>query len=209
MLHLYIFIYLLLVHLLADFVFQPEALVAWKHKSWKGIFVHVFILFVMSLAFFWPIVATINVFGAGVLLANAGLHFLMDKDKIRMEKKGKHHFVQLFFLDQLFHVAVLGVVTYFLAYCLQSDPRTMGKLVGFFGSFLPFAVYVIVAILSTYVYEIVTFQFKREKGKAAASLKFNYQHMFIRLMILSLIFGFALFFSGFDIAKTFLVGAGV
>ncbi len=202
MLYLYLFIYLFLAHLLADFVFQPEGLIAWKLKSWKGIFVHALILFVTMTAFFWPFVADINLLGMGVLLLNSVLHFLMDKDKIRMEKK-EHRYVRLFFLDQSFHVVVLLVLALVLGYLLHSDLYATGQLLNYFSGFLPFALYLIVAVLSTYVYEIVKFQFKRQEiGKNA--IKFNYEHMFVRLMVLSLIFGVTLFLTGFHIAKTLL-----
>lgn len=199
MLQLYIFIYLLLAHLLADFVFQPDSLVAWKHRSWKGIFVHTFILFVTCLVFFWPFVATVNLGGVGILFANTILHFLMDKDKIRMEKRDKRY-VRLFFIDQIFHLVVLMGVAYFIGLSLQNDLFSTGKLLEFFSGFLPFALYLIITVLSTYVYEILKYQFKRQKGEGG--LKFNYEHMFIRLMILSLIFGLTLFITGFRIART-------
>ncbi len=202
MLHLYLFIYLFLAHLLADFVFQPEALVAWKHKSWKGIFVHSLVLFVTGLVFFWPFVATVNLAGVGVLFGNAVLHFAMDAEKIRKERRG-HGYVRLFFLDQSFHIAVLGVLTFVMAYFLQTDLFSMGHLLAFFSGFFPFALYLIVAVLSTYVYEIVKFQFLRNKHQGH-SLKFHYKDMFFRLMVLSLVFGLVLFLAGFNIARTFL-----
>ncbi len=201
MLHLYLFIYLVLAHLLADFVFQPEALVKWKHQSWKGIFVHALILFVTTLVFFWPFLIDVNIWGVLVLLFNAALHFLMDSDKIRMERRHKHY-VKLFFLDQFFHVVVIAVLTFFLAYLLRLDPYALSQVLSFFSSFLPFALYLITAVLSTYVYEIVKFQFSRHKTANNAT-SFNYRRMFIRLMILSLIFGLALVLTGYRIAQTF------
>lgn len=198
---LYLFTYLLLSHLLADFVFQPEALVRWKHKDWKGIFVHALIQFVTSLVFFWPFLVTFNVWGVGMLFVNAALHFMMDRDKIKMEKHDRRY-VRLFFLDQIFHIAVLVAAAMGLAWVLKSDLFSVSELYQFFGNFLPFAIYLIVAVLSTYVYEIVKFQYTRLRG--GTSLKFNYKHMFVRLMVLSLIFGLALFLSGYHIAKTFL-----
>lgn len=201
MLHFFIFTYFLAAHLLADFLFQPDSLLAWKHKSWKGIFVHALILFVTSLVFFWPFMAKINLFGVGLLFLNALLHFAMDKQKIRMEKKEKK-FVRLFLLDQLFHLVVLGVLTVFLANIVQNDLFLFGKILPYFTDYLPFVFYLIFAVLITYVYEILQYQFRRQKGYKG--IKFNYQNMFVRLMFLSLLFGFVMFLGGYRIAHTLL-----
>lgn len=199
MLQFHIFIYLLVAHLLADFLFQPDSLLAWKHKSWKGIFVHSLILFVTSLVFFWPFMAKAHVLGVGILFLNAFLHFVMDQQKIRMEKKEKKY-VRLFLLDQLFHLVVLGVATAFLANVVQNDLFLFGKILPFFTDYLPFVLYLILAVLITYVYEILQYQFKRQKGYKG--IKFNYQNMFVRLMFLSLLFGFVMFLGGYRIAHT-------
>jgi hypothetical protein len=62
--------------------------------------------------------------------------------------------------------------------------------------------YLIFAILITYVYEILQYQFRRQKGYKG--IKFNYQNMFVRLMFLSLLFGFVMFLGGYRIAHTLL-----
>lgn len=222
--HLYVFIYFLLAHLLADFVFQPESLLTWKHKNWKGIFVHAVILFAVSLALFWPLAADMNLWGIGILGLNAAVHYLVDARKINKEKTS-HEYVKLFFLDQLLHMVILVLMTLAVGY-LYTFPYSTGLyaltalcptdstcgLLTFLTQFLPFAVYLIVAVLCTYVYEIVKFQAARQKHVEKGgrdwprgwAMKFNYKSMFLRLMILSLIFGLALFFGGFRIAQTFL-----
>lgn len=201
MLHFFIFTYFLAAHLLADFLFQPDSLLAWKHKNWKGIFVHSLILFVTSLVFFWPFMAKFNLLGVGLLFLNAILHFFIDQQKIRMEKKGKK-FVRLFLLDQFLHLVVLGVLTAFLTNLVQNDLFLFGKILPYFTDYLPFVLYLILAVLITYVYEILQYQFRRQKGYKG--IKFNYQNMFVRLMFLSLLFGFVMFLGGYRIAHTLL-----
>lgn len=201
MLHFFIFTYFLAAHLLADFLFQPDSLLAWKHKNWKGIFVHALILFVTSLVFFWPFMAKFNLPGVGLLFLNAVLHFFIDQRKIRMEKKEKK-FVRLFVLDQFLHLVVLGVLTAFLANLVQNDLFLFGKILPYFTDYLPFVLYLILAVLITYVYEILQYQFRRQKGYKG--IKFNYQNMFVRLMFLSLLFGFVMFLGGYRIAHTLL-----
>ncbi len=201
MLHFFIFTYFLAAHLLADFLFQPDSLLAWKHKNWKGIFVHALILFVTSLVFFWPFMAKFNLLGVGLLFLNAILHFFIDQQKIRMEKKEKK-FVRLFVFDQFLHLVVLGVLTALLANLIQNDLFLFGKILPYFTDYLPFVLYLILAVLITYVYEILQYQFRRQKGYKG--IKFNYQNMFVRLMFLSLLFGFVMFLGGYRIAHTLL-----
>jgi|GEM_PF-899537 len=228
MLHLYVFIYLLLAHLLADFIFQPTQLVAWKQKNWKGVFVHASILFVLSLLVFWPWIfegvsgprlapfwENMNWWGIAILLVNAVLHFVLDSDKIHKEKQN-HQYVKMFFLDQLFHVLVLIAATFAIGYLYtfsystgmyalyeRCGDSTCG-LLPFFGAFLPVAIYLIAVILSTFVYEIVKFQFARQKG-GHSQLKFNYKKMFKRLVVLSVIFVLVMFLWAPHVAQTFFV----
>ena len=184
MIYLLFFVYLLLGHLLADFVFQPKALVVWKHKDWQGVLVHALIVFAVSMLIFWPMVVFGNWLGIVILAINAGLHFAMDAYKIAQEHDDgqRKYYVKWFFLDQFFHIVVLLLVagTLFM--------RDYAQLLTFFWWCLPFAIYLNLAVLCTYVYEIVKFQFLRQQHGATV-MKFNYRAMFLRLVILSVIFG--------------------
>ena len=199
-----VFIYLLLGHLLADFVFQPDSLVAWKHRSWKGVFVHSLIVLIVSLLVFWQLLFNDGVlYGLSVLILNAALHFGMDLYKIAEERQceNSHDYVRMFFWDQFFHIGVLVIAALALAILNAYTVFSWGPGY-YFMTLLPLASYLVLAILCTYVYEIVKFQFVRQKH-GGTILKFNYKAMGIRLVILSVIFGVVLFMGGFQIAKTF------
>jgi len=214
MFHLDIFIYFLLAHLLADFAFQPGSLIAWKHKSWMGIFVHTLIMFATTLVLFWPMVANMNLWGIVIIALNSMLHFAVDSNKIHREKKN-HHFVDLFFQDQLLHLMVLAVMTLAIGYLYTFSNCPTDVTCGldtYFQGFMPYAIYLIALVLCTYVYEIVKYEAVRQKHIEKGhrdwpmgwAMKFNYKNMFLRLVILSLIFGLALFLTGFHIAQTYI-----
>lgn len=44
---------MLLAHLLGDFVFQPDALAAWKSRDWRGVMLHGLIVFGVTWALVW------------------------------------------------------------------------------------------------------------------------------------------------------------
>lgn len=184
-----LFLYLFLAHLLSDFVFQPNALVVWKHKSWKGIFVHTLILFATSMAILWP--TSFHVWVAAVLFGNAALHFVMDRYKIFHEKKD-HTYVQLFFLDQAFHIVILGLVCALLWNTIIISPSIYGSFV---------VVYCIIAILLTNVLEILRYQFSREKSPHTA-MKLDFRKMFMRLLVFTVIFGLIMVFGIYEFAST-------
>ncbi|MFY7671008.1 DUF3307 domain-containing protein [Tenacibaculum sp. MEBiC06402] len=103
-----LFIQLLLVHILGDFVLQPSSWVKnkmkYKIKSYKlyaHIGVHAFLLF---------IVALINQnFWLGFLLILI-THYIIDVAKLYLQKKVAANI--LFFGDQLLHIFFLGLATY-------------------------------------------------------------------------------------------------
>ncbi len=103
-----LFIKLLLVHLLVDFVFQPNAWVEEKqlkkHKSPK-LYLHVLLHGLLSMAMvaelaFWPYAITI-----------ASSHFLIDWAKLAFQKDPAQK--SWFFIDQLLHMSVLLLVVLF------------------------------------------------------------------------------------------------
>lgn len=176
------FFALLLSHLLGDFVFQPEALVNWKQRSWKGILAHVSIHLVMNLIFFAFFLQDIRVIG--LLLGVVFLHFWIDYAKIALDKKS-HWCVALFFLDQFCHISVLVAVTWLMQNIAMPFSASWNH---FQGSKAAFLIFFILAILSTSCVEIVRFQFQRQR-KPHGVLTMNVQEMIVRFVVMSVTFG--------------------
>jgi hypothetical protein len=101
-----LFIKLLLAHLLADFVFQPDPWVQEKqlkkHKSPK-LYLHVLLHGLLSMVMvaelaFWP-----------YAIAIASSHFLIDWAKLAFQKDPAQK--SWFFIDQLLHLGLLLLIT--------------------------------------------------------------------------------------------------
>lgn len=106
--------YLVLAHLLGDFILQPSKLVKWKMHSKWGTFTHVVIHLVTSLVIILPfllegyfelllVVAVINV-----------IHFFIDETKINYDLKHDEK-VKPFIVDQSLHFLTILVAYLFLA----------------------------------------------------------------------------------------------
>lgn len=105
--------YLLLSHLLADFVLQPKKLVLWKIKSKLGTLVHAVIHFVVLTLAFLPIIIVNGYYWIlAVLFGLALAHFVIDEAKIHYSLKHTRK-IKPFIADQLLHVLTL-LLAYFL-----------------------------------------------------------------------------------------------
>lgn len=191
-----IFLYLFLSHLTADFVFQPDGMVSWKRRDWKGIAIHTLIYFITGLVFLFPYIGNPTI--VLILLVNALVHFAIDREKIKHEKSGRQY-VKLFFLDQMTHVLILALVAWII------NPLVLGvslpvSLTGWYGNSL-FIMYFIMAILLTFCIEIVKYQFSRQTNPHVA-MNLDFGKMFIRLLIFSVAYSVVLVLALTEVAKT-------
>lgn len=177
-----IFLYLILGHFLADFVFQPDELIEWKNKSWKGVLAHALIHFSFETLLFLPFLTMGNVMP--VIVSIVLLHFIIDCSKIFFESKN-HHFITLFFLDQAAHLSVIVAGGFLLLPTMSQLPKT-GLFFGFYD--IPACIlYLILAILISYGAEIVKLQFLLEKDPSV-KLKMDYWKISARLGIFTVIY---------------------
>jgi len=102
-----LFLKLLLVHFLCDFVFQPESWVRHKeikkHKS-SRLYIHSLLHGILSLALvwelsFWPSALAISL-----------SHYLIDLAKLILQKETNQKI--WFFIDQALHLLVLGIIVW-------------------------------------------------------------------------------------------------
>ena len=178
----------------------------WKHKSWHGILVHALIYFAVGAVILLPWLAQPVVLG--FLIFNAALHFAIDRSKILHEKNG-HRLVRLFFVDQTVHVLILALGAWWIGSELPAS-AWVGSATGAAGGFGNFWLtgYLIPAIILTYCYEIVKYQFAREENPHAR-MKLNCRKMFVRLLIFSVLYGIFASMASFEVAKTLqMVGQG-
>lgn len=176
--------YLILAHLLGDFVFQPGKLVIWKIKSKFGILTHVLIHFTLNLIILSPFI--IN--GHYWLILTAFLlcfaHFWIDRIKINYDIKHDKKTVS-FLIDQLIHLLAILLVFFFT----QNIPLILpdSQFYKLYGD-IRLIILATFLILSSAVIEIYRFQLEREK-KENAILKVHPREMLIRAVIVILIYG--------------------
>lgn len=185
-----IFFPLLLAHLIADFLLQPERLVRWKHENWKGNALHGLVHFALSFLLLGVYLPNGNVFAA-LLLVSAS-HFLIDGIKISFEKR-TDRYIWPFLLDQLAHLAVLGIA----AYALRNEPLVL--LVQPLGwLYTDYAVVggLCLLLLVSYAWELTLFQLRRTKKSV---YKPDYRGMAQRVLVWAALYGLFLLFGVYKI----------
>lgn len=182
--------YLIFGHLLADFIFQPNSLVIWKHKSKTGIFVHVLIHFFVSIIILLPFL--INGY-FWLIYVSAGLaftHFWIDRVKINYDLKHDKKVIP-FIIDQLLHLLTILLAYFFIQNISLELPET--KFYAIYSDiriiiFLSFIVFVSTVI------EVYHYQKQREKD-SQAKLKINSSQIFIRILVFSIVYLFFMLLS--------------
>ncbi|MEK7085719.1 MAG: DUF3307 domain-containing protein [Patescibacteria group bacterium] len=175
--------YLILGHLLGDFIFQPNKLVLWKMRSKMGTLVHAGIHFILNPLILLPFIINGYIWPIGAAFGLSFAHFWLDQAKINYELKHDKK-VLPFLIDQLLHLLAILLIYFFLQnltlalptgdfYTIYTDIRLI-----IFISFL---------ILSTTVVEIYFFQRKREKNHSAI-FKMNPKGILIRITVVALIY---------------------
>lgn len=106
MLELNLFVRLIFASLLADFVFQPSSLVMWKQRQFRGLLVHIVIVFLVSLLVgqgFW------SRRYVGLTAALALVHLSIDWAKIVIDRQAPYGYWPLgtFVGDQALHLLVI------------------------------------------------------------------------------------------------------
>jgi len=175
--------YLILAHLLGDFVFQPSKLVKWKMESKVGTLVHASVHLIIGLLVLSPFILKGYYSLILVLLFVNVIHFFIDEGKINYDLKHDEK-VKPFLLDQLVHFVVIltGVI-------LVSDirfilPNTLFHRLYTDIRIINFASFV---IFITSVIEIYNFQISREKDKKV-KIRFNGKAMKKRALIFTLLY---------------------
>jgi hypothetical protein len=178
-------LYLILGHLVADFVLQPFKLVRWKFRSHKAIIIHSLIHLIVYSLLLVPYLPNLTIILT--LLAVSGSHFVIDSLKIDAEKKGKR-FPLYFLADQGVHL-----VTVVAGGWIMASAAPLPFLGDFFLSLYenPYLVFgLILLIFSTYAVEMFKYQFLRQTQ--ARPFSPDYLAMLKRAVIFILFYAFFL-----------------
>lgn len=175
--------YLILAHLLGDFIFQPSKLVIWKIKSKYGVFVHVLVHFVINLIILAPFILNGHYWPILAAFVICFVHFWIDQAKISYDLKHDKK-VMAFLLDQLMHLLVMMLVYFFV----QNLPLTLPTS-GFYSIYsdIRAVIFFSFLILCSSAVEIYHFQKVREK-KHDAKFKFNPRNIALRIFVFTLVY---------------------
>lgn len=173
--------YLILSHLLADFIFQPTKLVLWKIKSKYGVFVHVLVHFVVNLLVLSPFIVNGYYWPIGAAFVVCFAHFWIDQAKIsydlRHDKK-----VLAFLIDQLMHLLVMMLVYFFVQHLTLSLPT--GNFYSIYSD-IRVIIFFSFLILCSSAVEIYHFQKIRER-KHDATLKLHPRNIALRIFVFAI-----------------------
>ncbi|MBN2096452.1 DUF3307 domain-containing protein [Candidatus Peregrinibacteria bacterium] len=152
--------YLFFTHFLADYPFQPGALVAYKKRSFLGVLLHstVHLLFATLILFpFWSLWQVW--LSVGIIF---GTHVCIDQTKVWLEKNSprKTHFT-IYLLDQFTHLAVITLVSLTLMRDLLIP--SAGSFMAFFSDRTVIHFF-LVLVLATYVYDITSWTYRNVKN---------------------------------------------
>lgn len=108
---MFLFLKLILAHLIADFILQFEELYQLKVRSFLGQLLHVLIHGLIALAFLYPYLnePVVWAFVAGML----ALHLAQDSTKYSVTKKTPANTFVYFMIDQMGHVLVISTILLF------------------------------------------------------------------------------------------------
>lgn len=155
--------YLIIAHLLADFVFQPKKLIEWKTKSDLGVLVHVLIFVLLAFVILFPFLGNIYVWGAILLIGV--IHFFTDKAKVNIELTYDTYSLP-FVADQAIHFLSLLLGGVLLQNVDTSLPDTWFYLNVYLNSSL--ILFVLGAIYFIYLMNLLIFQKRKSKMRTVA-----------------------------------------
>ena len=110
---MFLFLKLVLAHMIADFILQFEELYRLKLKSWTGHFLHALIHGMVSFLLLFPYLQDpfIWVFVAAITV----IHYFQDQMKYSLQAKDPKNIFWYFTADQIFHVLFLASIFLFPA----------------------------------------------------------------------------------------------
>lgn len=175
--------YLILGHLLGDFIFQPTRLVMWKRESKWGVFVHVLVHFLINLVILAPFIYQGYYSLLIIPFFLSFCHFFIDQTKINYDLRHDDK-VRPFVFDQILHLFTIFIIYIFFSHLQIELPAnafyeyyTNIHII----NFLSFIVFASTAI------EAYRYQIERERNKNA-KYKLHLQQMAQRISVFTAIY---------------------
>lgn len=178
-----LFFYLLLAHLVSDYLLQPDYLVAWKNYSKWGLYTHSFIHFLSYCFVLYAYTGNFEVIGLALILAV--FHFLIDSAKAVHDKKKKNT-VLAYWIDQTAHYISILLVS-LLAWQLNGPFLARAFSINSYLDILYFnplfITYFSVAIFSTLTIEYSYYKRRKRRKEIVLDKKKMVKRLFIASLI--------------------------
>ena len=178
-----ILLYLIIGHLVGDFLLQTSKLVAYKKSCTFGIILHCLVIWASQFLLLLPYTASIKIWLVVSLVAI--LHFIIDYSKIKIKKPPQFPIIP-FSIDQLLHFIVLllaygiikneSAVLFTDSWWFESLYQNQSLLIYFAG-----------VIFFSYTFDIVLLTFKLQKNPQYQYSR-GYFDMIIRVSVFALIY---------------------
>ena len=157
---MFIFIRLLLAHLIGDYILQFNRIYRLKSKGLKGVTVHVLLIVVCLFVFSWPY---LNLPGIWVFIIFVGItHIFQDHLKIRLKVKNNPWF---YLLDQFIHIGIISTIL-LTGFKNLPPPQKIDNLIISIYNNDALIIYLIAIILASYNGFFMIIDFKRHLLKA-------------------------------------------
>lgn len=171
--------YLIIGHLVGDFLLQPSRLIAWKERSLLGTFIHCMIHWATYLFLLMPVILSFsnNIFLLTGIIVLA--HFIIDTSKLHYDKHHKNR-VRPFLIDQLLHLITIFTVFLLFRPLEFTFPDHFGYTI--YTSFT-LQSFLILTMLFALAYPIYQYQ-KQLEQKKTTKLKLSPSSMLTRFLVI-------------------------
>jgi hypothetical protein len=152
-------VYLFLGHFIADYLFQPGILVAYKKNNFLGILIHGFIHLGVNLMLLSPFLGSKKVLQG--ILALFVIHMIFDQAKISLQKAHPHwNRFWVYFNDQLAHF--ISIVVIGIGFMGYTDAVMKEPFLSFYTN-EALLVYLLSLVLTTYFWDVTRWTYENVK----------------------------------------------
>jgi hypothetical protein len=180
-----IFFYILLAHLVSDYLLQPDNLVEWKKHSKWGLFMHSFIHFLFTTLILFLYTGQPGVAMLAFLMALS--HFMIDYAKAAHDLR-KDNTAMYYWLDQLAHYLSAGLVTVIAWQFGELFARRTIDFGNYFDLLFFNPIFVTYGCLVIFMTLTIEYSHFKYRSKAADRPVLNKRNMIKRLLLATIIY---------------------
>ncbi|MFH0838461.1 MAG: DUF3307 domain-containing protein [Patescibacteria group bacterium] len=177
-----LFLYLYLIHFLADYTFQTLAIVRYKSEHFLGVVLHTTVHLLVLLIVLAPFLPDNKVWlSIGVIYIT---HIMMDQTKVTLNRVRAKYIRFFYFADQIMHLLIATACAYYIGHL---TPKYLtGQALSLYTN-RSFVLYLLILTLVTYFYDVTRYFICREYLRKPYQR--DYRTMLKNAMIVTVAFG--------------------